>query len=48
MCIRDRNLAIPAITPVLFQVGVTLILFPIGYVILTTVNMAFNRIRVSS
>ena len=42
------NLAIPAITPVLFQVGVTLILFPIGYVILTTVNMAFNRIRVSS
>ena len=42
------NLAIPAITPVLFQVGATLILFPIGYVILTTINMAFNRIRVSS
>ena len=42
------NLAVPAVTPVLFQVGVTLILFPIGYVILTTVNMAFNRIRVPS
>ncbi|MGB1176374.1 MAG: rod shape-determining protein MreD [Candidatus Puniceispirillaceae bacterium] len=42
------NLAIPALTPVMFQVGVTMILFPIGYVILTTLNFAFNKIRVST
>lgn len=42
------NLTIPALTPVLFQTGITMILFPIGYVILTTMNMAFNRIRTSS
>ena len=42
------NLAIPALTPVVFQIGVTMILFPIGYVILTAMNMAFNRIKASS
>ena len=42
------NLAIPALTPVIFQIGVTMILFPIGYVILASINMAFNRIRTSS
>jgi len=39
------NLAIPALTPVAFQIGVTMILFPIGYVVLTTPRMALNRIR---
>jgi rod shape-determining protein MreD len=42
------NLAIPALTPVLFQIGVTMILFPIGYVILSTLSLAFNKIRVST
>ena len=42
------NLAIPSLTPVAFQIGVTTILFPIGYVILSTMNLAFNRIRLSS
>ena len=42
------NLAIPAVTPVLFQIGVTMILFPIGYVILSALSFAFNRIRVST
>jgi len=27
---------------------VTMILFPIGYVILSTLNLAFNRIRTST
>jgi len=42
------NLAIPALTPVAFQIGVTMILFPIGYVILSAMNMAFNRIKSST
>lgn len=42
------NLAIPSLTPVAFQIGVTTILFPIGYVILSTLNLAFNKIRLSS
>lgn len=42
------NLAIPALTPVAFQIGVTMILFPIGYVILAALNMAFSRIRTRS
>jgi hypothetical protein len=39
------NFAIPSLTPVAFQIGVTMILFPIGYVILSTPKMALNRIR---
>jgi len=42
------NLAIPALTPVIFQIGVTMILFPIGYVILSTLYFAFDKIRVST
>ena len=42
------NLAIPALTPVIFQIGVTMILFPIGYVILSTLYFAFNKIRLST
>jgi len=42
------NFAVPALMPVVFQIGVTMILFPIGYVILTAMNMAFNRIKTSS
>jgi rod shape-determining protein MreD len=39
------NLAIPSLTPVAFQIGVTMILFPIGYVILTTPKVALNHFR---
>ena len=39
------NLSIPSLTPVAFQIGVTMILFPIGYVILSTPKIAFNRFR---
>jgi len=39
------NLAIPSLTPVIFQIGVTMILFPIGYVILSSLYFAFNKIR---
>ncbi|MEC7211581.1 MAG: rod shape-determining protein MreD [Pseudomonadota bacterium] len=42
------NLAILALTPVIFQIGVTMILFPIGYVILSTLFFAFNKIRPST
>jgi len=42
------NLAIPALTPVIFQIGVTMILFPIGYVILSALYFAFDKIRVST
>jgi len=42
------NLAIPSLTPVAFQIGVTMILFPIGYVILSSLYFAFNRIRLST
>ncbi len=41
------NFAFPAITPVFFQVGVTMILFPIGYVIMTAANAALGRFRTS-
>ena len=39
------NLAIPSLTPVLFQVGLTMILFPIGYVILSTMSNAVQKLR---
>ena len=42
------NLAIPSLTPVIFQIGVTMILFPIGYVILSSLYFAFNRVRLST
>jgi len=42
------NLAIPSLTPLIFQIGVTMILFPIGYVILSSLYFAFNRIRLST
>jgi len=48
MIFSALNLAIPALTPVIFQIGVTMILFPIGYVILSTLYFAFDKIRVST
>jgi rod shape-determining protein MreD len=42
------NLSIPSLTPVIFQIGVTMILFPIGYVILSSLYFAFNKIRLST
>ena len=38
------DLAVPALTPVIFQIGVTMILFPIGYVILASFYLALLRI----
>ncbi|MEX0502141.1 rod shape-determining protein MreD [Alphaproteobacteria bacterium LSUCC0719] len=42
------NLSIPSLTPVIFQIGVTMILFPIGYVILSSLYFALNKIRLST
>lgn len=39
------NLAIPSLTPVMFQVGLTMILFPIGYVVMTTMSNTLQRLR---
>jgi len=42
------NFAIPALTPILFQVGTTLILFPIAYLTLLSLASLFDKVRVSS
>tara|TARA_B100001057_G_scaffold55236_1_gene49091 strand:- start:119 stop:658 length:540 start_codon:yes stop_codon:yes gene_type:complete len=42
------NFEVPAITPILFQVGTTLILFPIGYLTLLSLASLFDKVRVSS
>lgn len=39
------NFALPSLTPVAFQMGVTMIIFPIGYVVLTVIASAFERLR---
>ena len=39
------NFAIPAITPILFQVGTTVILFPIGYLTLLSMASLFDKVR---
>ena len=39
------NLAIPSLTPIAFQVGVTMIIFPIGYVLLTVIASMFEKLR---
>ena len=39
------NFAWPSLTPVLFQIGLTMSLFPIGYVIMATTSNALQRLR---
>jgi hypothetical protein len=39
------NLALPSLTPVLFQIGLTMALFPIGYVIMATMSNTLQRLR---
>ena len=42
------NLAIPAVTPILFQIGSTLILFPIGYLTLFFLASLVEKVRMLS
>ena len=39
------NFAIPSLSPILFQIGVTLILFPIGYVLIFTVHRLLQKVK---
>ena len=39
------NFAWPSLTPVLFQIGLTMSLFPIGYVIMATTSNPLQRLR---
>ena len=39
------NLASPAVTPILFQIGSTLILFPIGYLTLLSLASLVEKVR---
>ena len=39
------NFAWPSLTPVLFQIGLTMSLFPIGYVIMATTSSTLQRLR---
>ena len=41
------NLALPSLTSLLFQVGVTLILFPIGFVIMFSVQRLLQTLQVT-
>ena len=34
-----------SLTPIAFQLGVTMIIFPIGYVLLTVVTSMFEKLR---
>ena len=40
------NFAVPSTTPILFQLGVTLIFFPIGYVLMFSITALLHRARV--
>jgi len=40
------NLAIPSLSPILFQLGATLILFPIGFVIIFTVHRLLQKVKI--
>ena len=41
------NLAVPAVSPLLFQVGFTLILFPIGFVMMFSVQRLLQTLQVT-
>ena len=40
------NLAVPALGPLMFQVGFTLIIFPIGFVIMFSIQRLLQTLRV--
>ena len=40
------NFAIPSLSPMMFQIGVTLILFPITYIFLFAISNLLERIKV--
>jgi rod shape-determining protein MreD len=42
------NFAIPAVTPILFQIGSTLILFPMGYLLLFSLASLVEKVRMLS
>ena len=39
------NFAIPSLSPILFQIGATLILFPIGYVLIFAVHRLLQKAK---
>ena len=39
------NFAIPSLSPILFQIGVTLILFPIGFVLIFAVHRLLQKVK---
>ena len=39
------NFAIPSISPILFQIGTTLILFPIGYVLIFAIHRLLQKVK---
>jgi hypothetical protein len=39
------NFAIPSLSPILFQVGATLILFPIGFVLIFAVHRLLQKVK---
>ena len=39
------NFAIPSLSPILFQVGITLILFPIGFVLIFVVHRLLQKVK---
>jgi hypothetical protein len=41
------NLAVPALSPLLFQIGFTLILFPIGFVMMFSVQRLLQNLKVT-
>jgi len=41
------NLAVPALSPLLFQVGFTLILFPIGFVMMFSIQRFLQTVQVA-
>ena len=39
------SFAIPSLSPILFQIGATLILFPIGYVLIFAVHTVLQKVK---
>ena len=39
------NIAIPSLSPILFQTGATLILFPIGFVLVFAVHRLLQKVK---
>jgi hypothetical protein len=39
------NFTIPSLSPILFQIGATLILFPIGFVLIFAVHSLLQKVK---